>query len=137
MNKTITIETTVNKDMDTVWESWTTPEHIQKWAHAGSDWECTHAENDLKVEGRFLMRLAAKDGSASFDFTGAYTEVEKNKLIAYTIDDGRTVRVLFEDTGNGVHIVETLEMEHENTEEKQREGWQSMLNEFTTYTESL
>jgi hypothetical protein len=32
-------------------------------------------------------------------------------------------------------VVETFEMENENSEEKQREGWQAILNNFKNYVE--
>ena len=133
----ITVETVVRKDMPIVWESWTAPEHITKWNQASPDWECPNAENDLRVGGRFLARMAAKDGSAAFDFTGTYTEVEPHRLIAYTMDDGRAVRVAFKETPDGVRVTETFDPEEENSEEMQAQGWQSILESFRTYTEGL
>lgn len=79
--------------------------------------------------------MAARDGSASFDFSGVYTEVRVNKRIAYTIDDGRTVQVNFEADGDKTTITETFETENENPVEMQREGWQAILNNFRKYTE--
>lgn len=50
MNKnTITVETTVKAPMAKVWDYWTKPEHIVKWAFASDDWEAPHAENDVRV----------------------------------------------------------------------------------------
>lgn len=135
MNKSITIEALVEKDIETVWKLWTTPEHIMQWAFASDDWECPYAENDVVVGGKFLTRMSAKDKSAGFDFTGVYTEVEINKLIAYTIEDGRKVFVTFTETQSGVHIAETFEMENENSEELQRAGWQAILNNFKALAE--
>ncbi len=67
--KAITIESTINADAQKVWKMWTEPQHIEKWNQASPDWECPHAENDVRVGGRFLSTMAAKDGSAQFDFT--------------------------------------------------------------------
>lgn len=130
MNKSITVETVVKKDPEAVWKLWTGPEHIMKWCHASDDWECSYAENDVRVDGKFLSRLAAKDGSVSFDFTGTYTEVVEGGLIAYTINDGRNVRVTFDETVDGVKVTETFEMEYTNSEEMQRAGWQAILESF-------
>jgi uncharacterized protein YndB with AHSA1/START domain len=137
MAQKITIETIVHASMDKVWDSWTNPTHITKWAFASDDWEAPHAENDVREGGKFLTRMAAKDGSAAFDFTGTYTKVIPNELIEYTIADGRTVSAHFEQVGDSVKIVQEFEMENENSEELQRSGWQAILDNYKKYTESL
>src|SRR6266481_2238277 len=91
----ITVAATVNAPIVKVWDSWTNPEHIIKWNNASDDWHTTKAENDLRVGGKFLSRMEAKDGSFGFDFGGVYDEVKTNELIAYTIGDGRKVKVNF------------------------------------------
>jgi uncharacterized protein YndB with AHSA1/START domain len=53
------------------------------------------------VGGKFKTVMAAKDKSTGFDFTGTYTAVKENELIEYDMDDGRHVKVEFEDTPNG------------------------------------
>ncbi len=136
--KKIKIETVVNSPIDKVWDSWTNPKHITKWAFASDDWEAPHAENDARTGGKFLTRMAAKDGSAAFDFTGTYTNVIPNEKIEYTMDDGRTVTADFQKVSdNSVKIVQEFEMEHENSEEKQRGGWQAILENFKNYTENI
>src|SRR6188472_914224 len=93
MNKNpITIETTVKAPLFKVWEYWNNPEHITKWAFASDDWEAPYAENDVRTGGRFKTTMAAKDKSASFDFTGTYTAVKEFALREYDIDDGRHVK---------------------------------------------
>lgn len=136
MAKKITVEAIVNRDIQKVWDLWTSPEDIINWAFASSDWEAPKAENDLREGGRFSTTMRAKDGSASFDFTGAYTKVEDKKNISYTMDDGRTCEITFEPTEDGVHIIQTFEMENENSEEMQRAGWQAILDNFKAYAES-
>jgi uncharacterized protein YndB with AHSA1/START domain len=136
MNKKITVETFVNASPEKVWNSWTSPEHIQQWLFASDDWHCPKAVNDLKVGGRFSSTMAAKDGSMGFDFGGEYTEVEENKVIAYTMDDRRTVRVTFTPENDGVRVTETFEMESQNPEEMQRGGWQAILDNFKKHTEN-
>lgn len=133
----ITIQTTINAPIEKVWEYWNSPEHIPGWAFASDDWEAPYAENDLKVGGKFKTTMAAKDKSASFDFTGTYTQVDENQRIEYTIDDGRKVSVRFESLGNNeTKVTETFDPENENSEEMQRDGWQSILNNFKKYVET-
>ncbi|MFZ2190337.1 MAG: SRPBCC domain-containing protein [Candidatus Magasanikiibacteriota bacterium] len=133
----ITVQTKINGSINKVWEFWTKPEHITKWAFASDDWEAPEAENDVRVGGRFKTVMSAKDKSTSFDFTGVYTSVLKNKLIEYDMDDGRHVRVEFFDLSDGVDVIETFETEKENTEEKQREGWQAILDNFKKHVENF
>lgn len=131
----ITVETVVHAPIGTVWEYWTKPEHITKWAFASDDWEAPEAENDLRVGGKFKIVMAAKDKSAQFDFTGTYSAVEEHKHIAYDMDDGRQVKVTFEQIPDGVRVTETFDPEHENPEEMQRAGWQAILDNFKKYVE--
>jgi len=136
MTQTITVETTVQAPVEKVWKFWTEPEHIKNWNNASDDWHTPRAENDLRVGGKFLARMEAKDGSFGFDFGGVYDEVKINHLIAYTIGDGRKVQVTFSKEGNATKVTETFEAEHTNPLEMQRGGWQSILNNFKKYTEA-
>jgi uncharacterized protein YndB with AHSA1/START domain len=132
---TITIETMIQSPIQKVWEFWTEPEHITKWAFASNDWEAPHAENDLTIGGKFKTVMSAKDKSASFDFTGTYTNVKVHELIEYDIDDGRHVKVLFEQLLGGIRIIETFEPEKINSKEAQAKGWQAILDNFKKYSE--
>lgn len=130
-------ETLIAAPMNVVWEAWTAPEHIMQWNAASPDWHCPKAVNPLEVGLKFSSRMEAKDGSAGFDFEGTYTEIIPKQVLAYTMDDGRTVRVEFAEEGGGVRVVEWFDPEHENTVELQQQGWQSILNNFKQYAESL
>jgi uncharacterized protein YndB with AHSA1/START domain len=139
----IHVEVVVRGSLEKVWSVWNEPEHITTWAFASDDWECPHAENDLRVGGRFLTRMAAKDGSFSFDIPGTYTAVEPYTHIAYTMDNptpdvaARTVSVTFTDLGDGtVKVAEDFDPEHENSAEMQQAGWQSILENFKKAVEA-
>lgn len=132
----ITIQTVVNAPIEKVWECWTDPKHITGWAFASDDWEAPHAENDVRVDGKFSTTMAAKDKSASFEFGGVYTAVEEYKHIAYVMDDDREVDITFSETPDGVKIVQSFDPESENSREMQRDGWQAILENFKKYAES-
>jgi uncharacterized protein YndB with AHSA1/START domain len=136
MREAITVQTVVNAPAATVWESWNKPEYIIGWAFASANWEAPAAENDLRVGGKFRTFMAAKDKSTSFDFTGTYTAVKENELIEYDMDDGRHVKVEFENTPNGVKVTETFEPEDKNPLEMQRSGWAAILDNFRKFVES-
>ncbi|HEY4936495.1 MAG TPA: SRPBCC domain-containing protein [Puia sp.] len=84
---------------------------LQQYA-LSDDWHTPYAENDLKVGGKFLSRMEVRDGSFGFDFGGIYNEVKTNELIAYTIGDGRKVKITFSSAGDATKIVETFEAEN-------------------------
>jgi uncharacterized protein YndB with AHSA1/START domain len=134
---TITISTFVNLPIEIVWKVWIRPVHIKKWNNASPDWYTPFAKNDLKVGGKFMYRMEARDGSFGFDFEGKYLEVVTEKLIIYQLEDGRKVWVKFEKEGDGVQITETFEPEQENSIELQRQGWQAILDNFKRYSEAL
>jgi uncharacterized protein YndB with AHSA1/START domain len=133
--ETITVETFVNAPIEKVWLFWTKPEHIIKWNSASEDWHTTRAENDLRIGGKFLSRMEAKDKSFGFDFEGIYTDVITNEKISYTLLDDRKVTITFSQIENKVQIKETFEAETENTLEWQKLGWQAILNNFKRYIE--
>ncbi len=133
--KPITIEAIVKASVSKVWEYWNKPEHIVRWAFASDDWEALAPENDLRSGGTFKTTMAAKDKSASFDFTGVYTAVKEHELIEYTMDDGRHVKVEFTELPESVKVTEAFEPESENSEEMQRSGWQAILDNFKKYVE--
>jgi uncharacterized protein YndB with AHSA1/START domain len=132
----ITIESTVNAPVEKVWKNWITPSDITQWNNASDDWHSPRAENDVRVGGQFNVRMEAKDGSFGFDFGGTYEEVVTNKKIAYVMGDGRKVNVTFEGNGQQTKVTEAFEAEAVNSVEMQRDGWQSILNNFKRYVEN-
>ena len=134
---TITVEVIINAPVDIVWKKWSTPEDIKRWNNASDDWFTPSAENDLRAGGKFLYRMEAKDGSFGFDFAGVYDKVKKYQLIAYIIGDGRKVEIDFLMNGKETIIVESFVAETTNTVELQKAGWQSILNNFKKYVESV
>jgi uncharacterized protein YndB with AHSA1/START domain len=132
----ITVEANINAPVEQVWERWTNPKDIINWNNASDDWHTTKAENNLKIGGKFLSTMAAKDGSFSFDFEGTYNNVVENKLIEYNIIGGREVKIMFSTEENQTKIVEIFEAENENSVELQQAGWQAILNNFKKYVEN-
>jgi len=137
MKNPITVETIVNRPFDTVWKVWTLPQHIMAWNNASEDWYTPSAENDLRTGGSFSYKMAARDGSFSFDFGGIYDEVIFGQKIAYTIGDGRKVVVDFIGMDGAVKIIETFEAENTNSPELQKSGWQAILDNFKRYAETV
>lgn len=128
----ITVETTIPAPIELIWQAWNTPEDITQWNAASDDWHTTRAAVDLRVGGTFSSRMEAKDGSMGFDFAGTYTQVTPHELIESTFGD-RTLRVEFIAGPGGVTVRETFDAEQTFSEDQQRAGWQSILDNFARH----
>ena len=133
----ITVSVKVKGTITQVWDHFTNPEHIVHWNFASDDWCTPWAKNDLRVGGKFSSRMEAKDGSAGFDFEGLYTKVSPFEGYAYELIDGRQILVTFKESPGFVTVIEDFDPENENTLELQQKGWQSILDNFKKYSESL
>ena len=131
----ITIETIINEPLAKVWDYWTQPKHICNWCFADESWHAPKAENDLKVGGKFLTRMEAKDQSFGFDFEAYYTEINVGKNFTYEFG-GRICTVNFDDLIDSTKVTVSFDPENENPVEMQKAGWQLILNNFKSYTES-
>ena len=137
MNVTkITIESIISASTKKVWDYYTLPEHITKWNFASDDWHCPKTENDLRVGGKLMSRMEAKDGSFGFDFEAIYDEVVNHKKISYNLTDGRQVTTVFENQNGKTKVTTTFDAETQNLVELQRNGWQAILDNFKKYVES-
>jgi uncharacterized protein YndB with AHSA1/START domain len=132
---TITVKAGVNAPIEKVWSYWTDPKHIIRWNNASDDWYTPRAENDLRVGGKFLYRMEARDGSDGFDFEGEYDSVVLLKQIRYTMSDGRSVKVTFDSDTDSTTVTELIETEQHNPIDIQQQGWQAILDNFRKYAE--
>ncbi len=132
----ITVSALVKKPIAHAWHCWTDPTHIMQWNAASDDWHCPEASNDLRTGGKFSSVMAARDGSFNFDFEGIYDDVQPNKRIAYTMEDGRTCEILFEKKDGGTLVTESFDAEANNPVEMQQAGWQAIMDRFQTHAEA-
>ena len=87
--------------------------------------------------------MSAKDGSASFDFTGIYTDIVEYRSIKYIMDKAdsedqhRECEIFFTDFENGTtKIVEEFDPEEINSTEMQKAGWTAILENFKKFVAS-
>ena len=118
-----------------IWDQWNLPNYIKQWYFASDDWCVLNAENDLKVGGRFKTTMGAKDGSAEFDFSGVYQEVELYDKIAYVLDDGRKAITTFQSIDGLTKVTTQFDPENDTTREIQRNGWFAILDNFKNLAE--
>lgn len=131
----VTVQADIQASIEKVWRYWTEPEYITKWNQASEDWHSPSAENDLRVGGKFVTRMEAKDGSMGFDFEGMYDVVKLHEEISYTMEDGRKVMITFVNQGNETKVIETFDAESSHPVEFQQAGWQAIMDNFKKYTE--
>jgi uncharacterized protein YndB with AHSA1/START domain len=132
----ITVETVVKAKLAEVWDAWNNPADIKQWNAASDDWHTPRSTVDLRVGGKFLARMEARDGSEGFDFEGTYTRIVPHKTIEYRMSDGREVMVEFAERPGGVLVKETFDAETENPPELQRQGWQAILDNFARHVQA-
>ena len=135
MNNKITVSATINADVKKVWDYYTNPIHIINWNFAEPSWHCPTATNDLKVGGTYKARMEAKDGSSGFDFEAIYSTIVDGKEFTYEFG-GRTANVKFDSLNSQTQITVTFDPENENSIEKQKDGWQAILDNFKKYVEN-
>lgn len=133
----ITVETIVSADLTKVWNAYTSPEHITKWNFASEDWHCPKAENDIRVGGKYMAKMEAKDGSFAFDFEAVYDEVIDQEQFTYTMPDGRAVTTSFEAKDGQTKVTTVFDAEQQNPADMQQQGWQAILNNFKKYVEGI
>lgn len=81
--------------------------------------------------------MEARDGSMGFDFEGVFTKLTPNRTIKYVLADQRTVQIEFSEVAGEVVIKETFTAEDQMSGEQQRQGWQSILDNFKQYAENF
>jgi uncharacterized protein YndB with AHSA1/START domain len=132
----ITVQNTIEAPIKTVWDYWTKPEHIMHWNFASNDWHCPKATSEFHLDGEFHYIMAAKDGSVEFDFWGTFTKIIDQSYIQIFLGDGRELNIQFEVEGAGTKVIETFEPEEVNSLDMQKQGWQTILDNFKAYVES-
>jgi len=132
----IHIQVSVAVKLEKSWAYYTEAQHITQWNFASPDWCCPSASNPLEVGESFNWRMVAKDRSVGFDFEGKYTELVYLKKIAYILPDLREVQITFTPTAKGTSVDIVFDAENENSLALQKSGWQSILDQYKTYTEA-
>lgn len=80
--------------------------------------------------------MEAKDGSFGFDLIGIYNEIIPNQKLSYIHEDQRKVVTTFKDLFGKTQVNTAFEAESTNPKDKQKAGWQSILNNFKKYVEN-
>lgn len=137
MTDPITVEAHVPVPPEQAWAAYTDAKAVTRWNFASSDWCCPSAQIDLRVGGRHVARMEAKNGSMGFDFEGTYEEVDAPSALTLRLDDGRCARTTFEPEGGGTCVRTKFEADATQPAEMQRDGWQAILDNYATYVSEM
>lgn len=118
-----------------VFEAWTDPEILKQW-HAPGDYTVPVAEAEVRVGGRYRIRMQAPDKDISHTVGGEYKEVVPTEKLVYTWqweDDadevGETlVTVEFRDNGESTDLsIKHERLPTEDARAKHSQGWLGSL----------
>jgi len=118
-----------------VFDAWTQPEHLVRWS-APEGLKVDAAEVDLRVEGRYLIRMEAPDGG-HHTAVGEYREIDRPHRLSYSwkwMEAGNDhydtlVTVEFHDRGGATEVVLVHDLFPDaDLAGKHNEGWTSCLN---------
>ena len=131
----ISITATIHRPIQIVWEKWTNPNDMMQWHLESEEWYSPLATCDLRVGGKFLNRMEAKDGSIGFNFEGVFTEITPQKCIKYDTPDGRKVQVVFKSMGTSTKIKQMFMAEYTHPISLLQKFWIKIIANFKIYVE--
>lgn len=132
---TLTISRTIKASPDRVFDAWTQPEHMKRWA-APEGVSVELAEVDLTVGGRYHIRMLSGEG-VEYNAVGVYREVTRPSRLVYTWsweekehDVGETlVTVDFKAQGESTEVVVVHEgFPAAEARDGHEQGWTACLD---------
>ena len=136
-SQSLQVRRLIQADPATVFSAWTEPAQLERWSFPEGG-AFGGAEVDLRVGGRFHLRMKAPDGSQHVA-VGVYREIDRPRRLVFTwgwegdnapFGEGETlVTIDFEDRDGSTEVVLTHER-FPNAESKasHEHGWNSLLN---------
>ena len=133
----------IQGDAETLFNAWTDPQELMHWwRQEGDGWSFAGASIDLRVGGRYRLRMKGPDGQ-THTAVGIYREVERPVRLVFTWDwedptarlGDTLVTVEFKNAGDrGTEVILT----HERFAAAERmgrhqEGWIHLLNLLERY----
>jgi len=103
-DREIIVSRLLNSSITSVWEAWTTANHIKNW-WGPNGFTNTITKMDLVPGGQWNLIMHGPDGT-DYDNESIFTEIEKHKKIAYNHISGHefTATIQFEERGNQTYI---------------------------------
>ena len=135
---TVLVRRHVRARPERLFEAWTTSEQLLRW-WGPEHVECTAAEVDLRIGGRYRLGNRLPDGTVLW-IEGEFEQIEPPRLLVYSWRLGATpisterVTVRFEPRGDGTEIVILHErIPDAATRDTHERGWRGCLGRLTAF----
>lgn len=128
------LERTFAATPEEVFDAWTEPEVLTRWWAARPTWTSPGCEVDLRVGGRYVLRMRDDETGEVHAVGGVYREVDRPRRLVYTwawegaegLHPGHEslVTVEFVPSGGGTTVVlEHAGLASEESRVRHRTGW--------------
>jgi uncharacterized protein YndB with AHSA1/START domain len=132
----VRIERTFEAPAETVFDAWTSPEVMRRWFHIEPDWETPEAEVDLRMGGKFRVKMRRADGTEHL-IAGEFTEIDRPHRLALTCtfsdDPSKQQRIeltLSESAGSTTVLLVNSGMSTDERRDAQDHGWQGCFDQL-------
>jgi uncharacterized protein YndB with AHSA1/START domain len=132
----VRIERTFDASPEEVFDAWTSPEVMRRWFHVGPDWETPEAEVDLRVGGKFRVRMRRPNGTEAV-IAGEYTEIDRPHTLVLTCtfsdDPGneQLVELRFsESAGSTTVVLVNSGISTDERRDAQDDGWHGCFDQL-------
>lgn len=131
----ITIQVVIQCDVKTVWKHWNSVDSIYEWFQKSEKWSSSSIVHNLTEGGVFNYCIETKDKKYQHHFAGHFQHIFKERLIIYSLDDGRIQKAIFYPYEDETIVTETLEADELNMLAHQQKTWQDILESFKKFVE--
>ena len=78
------LQRTFQASPEEVFDAWTNPEVLQRWWAAQPSWTSPGCDVDLRVGGRYVLRMSNDETGEQYVVGGEYREVVRPRRLVYT-----------------------------------------------------
>ncbi|MGH9642044.1 MAG: SRPBCC family protein [Terriglobales bacterium] len=137
----LTVRRTIAASTERLFDAWTQPQQLKQWWGPGSA-ECTDAEVDLRVGGRYRIANQFPDGKVLW-IAGEFESIERPKRLVYTWrlesveGPPERVTVTFEKRDSETEVVVTHErIATKAIRDRHEQGWSGCLDGLAAWVSS-
>jgi uncharacterized protein YndB with AHSA1/START domain len=138
---TLVVRKTIRASADRLFKAWTDPAQLKVW-WGPRGVQCTNAEVDLRIGGRYRIANQFPDGKILW-ITGEFERIEPPRKLVYTwrleveTSASERVTVQFEPRGEVTEVIVTHErISNEALRDMHQQGWIGCLEGLAKYLEA-
>jgi glutathione S-transferase len=133
------LERTFAASAEEVFDAWTNPQVLARWCGPGPSWTSPGCDVDLRIGGRYVLRMNDPESGRAFVVGGEYREIDRPRRLVYTWrwesddspDPGHVslVSVDFVPAGEGTTVVlEHSGLPSESSRARHGSGWEGTFD---------